>query len=48
MEILRPIMPKSTPGVKESATSASPLANLFEHLVVEEPSETASHSNVEA
>jgi len=48
MEILRPIMPESSPPVREDAsTGSSPLANMFEHLVVEETLETDSHGKVE-
>lgn len=48
VEILRPIMPEAPPPVREDAsTGSSPLANMFEHLVVEETLETNSHSKVE-
>lgn len=48
MEILSLIMPEASPPVREDAsTGSSPLANMFEHLVVEETLETDSHSKVE-
>lgn len=48
MEILRPIMPEASPPVREDAsTGSSPLANMLEHLVVEETLETDSHSKFE-
>ena len=43
MDILRPIMPEASPPVREdSSPGSSPLANMFEHLVVEETLETDS------
>lgn len=48
MNILRPIMPAACRPVRENANgSSSPLANMFEHLVVEEPLQTASPSKAE-
>jgi len=48
MEILRPIMPTASPRFREDASiGSSPLANMFEHLDVEETLETASHGNAE-
>lgn len=48
MEILRPIMPEASPHVRENASTGSyELANMFEHLVIEETLETDSHSKVQ-
>jgi hypothetical protein len=48
MKLLRPIMPAACRPVREDFNgSSSPLANMFEHLVVEEALETASPSEAE-
>lgn len=48
MEILRPIVPEAShPGRENANTGSSELANMFEHLVVEETLEIDNHSKVE-
>jgi hypothetical protein len=48
MEVLRPIMSTASPPDREDANVSSyPLANMFEHLVVEETLEGASHGKAE-
>ena len=47
MDILRPIMPEiSSPLHEDVSTGSSPLANMFEHLAVEETSETDGHGKI--
>lgn len=48
MEILRPIMPATSPPIREDVNvGSSPLAKTFEHLNVDEPLEPAIHINIE-
>jgi hypothetical protein len=48
MKILRPIMPAACRPVRENVNgSSSPLANMFEHLIVEETLEPTSPSKAE-